>query len=56
MSEYQQEKPLDPEWKAKLSECMCQVGLIDASRSHAQVIVNVADGKVKDATKQVRYK
>jgi hypothetical protein len=45
---------LDPEWKLKLTECLKEIGLLSAPC--LQVMVNVADYRVSDVTKQERLK
>lgn len=45
---------LDPEWKRKLTECLKEIGLL--SSPCLQVVVNVADYRVCDVTKQERLK
>lgn len=47
-------KPLDPEWKRKLTECLSALGFIDVP--FLQLTVNVSDGRVADVAIQTRYK
>lgn len=47
-------KPLDPDWKMKLTSCLSELGFID--KPCLQLTVNVTDRKVSDLTKQTRYK
>jgi len=48
------EKPLDPKWKIKLTECLSALGFIDVP--FLQLTVNVSDGRVADVVMQKRYK
>lgn len=47
-------KPLDPEWKDKLATCLKQIGIMDSPFS--QITINVADSRIREVTKQIRYK